>query len=237
MAESIASRAPGTFEQARRRTRLRGLMRVRGIPKRDRAGPVSPRIHARKPLPRVGAPAFTLGSLCRGRQLPHSCGGGALQRSEKSVFLAMRFSAGHFGASQSSRSILELGLSNPISNLGHYQAATQSVTNSPKLSHSGNNTLLLTYTLTNASLYPALPLSLDKIWRRKSAPEKDHQQAAPQTCASPLQRSHSPARPPTSRTIQCPPPKTQRPQRLCGIFSLFQPLTSSLQPPERRRKI
>jgi hypothetical protein len=45
-------------------------------------------------------------------QPPHSCGGGALQRSEKASPLRMRFSAGHFGASPSSRSIR--GLSNPI---------------------------------------------------------------------------------------------------------------------------
>ena len=147
MAESIASRAPATFEPARRRTRLRGVIRVRGTPKRDRTGPARPRIRARKPLPweaalafmpgspcrgwqaphlcseapAVGAsPTFVLGSLCRRREPPHSCGGGALKRSENSAFLTMRFSAGQLGAIRSGRRILEL--SNPISNSGLYPA-------------------------------------------------------------------------------------------------------------------
>ena len=39
---------------------------------------------------------------------PHSCGGGALQRSEKASPIRMRFSAGHFGASPSSSGPLNL---------------------------------------------------------------------------------------------------------------------------------
>ncbi len=48
---------------------------------------------------------------------PHSCGGGALQRSEKASPSRMRFSAGPFGASPSSSSISEL--SNPINRFPH----------------------------------------------------------------------------------------------------------------------
>ena len=46
---------------------------------------------------------------------PHSCGGGALERSEKTPPFKMRFSAGHFRANPLSNPKRKRGLSNPIS--------------------------------------------------------------------------------------------------------------------------
>ena len=108
--------------------------------------------------------------------------------------------------------------------------ASQSVTNPPKLSHSGNNTLLLTYALTNASLYPALPLSPDKIWHRKSAPERTTSEPRHKPALHHCNEATVQPGPSTPRTTQCSPPRTQCPQRLCGISCPLQPL-------ERRRKI
>ena len=65
--------------------------------------------------PWVSNPAHSIpGAVAVRWQPPHSCGGGALQRSEKASPLMMRFSVGHFGASPSSDCIRKRELSNPI---------------------------------------------------------------------------------------------------------------------------
>jgi len=94
--------------------------------------------------------------------------------------------------------------------------APQSVTNPPKLSHSGNNTLLLTYTLTNASLYPALPLSPDKTWHRKSPPER--------TTSKPRHKNSAPSAslryllPFRASSFQSPAPRKAKKNLIAGQF-------------------
>ena len=63
----------------------------------------------------AGEPAHSIpGAVAVRWEPPHSCGGGALQRSEQALPLSMRFSAGDFGASPSSISNLKLEPPNPI---------------------------------------------------------------------------------------------------------------------------
>ena len=63
----------------------------------------------------AGEPAHSIpGAVAVRWEPPHSCGGGALQRSEQALPLSMRFSAGQFGSSQSSSSIRKRGAPNLI---------------------------------------------------------------------------------------------------------------------------
>jgi len=85
--------------------------------------------------PSLSTPAqASPGAFAVRREPPHSCGGGALQRSEEASPSKMRFSAGQFAASPSSRPTRKP--SNPIncnSPAASHPAQSNRLTNSPFL--------------------------------------------------------------------------------------------------------
>jgi len=78
-----------------------GTVILRSAARRSSAHGGRHRPHARKPLQSGGSPRIHAGEE-------------RFSAPKKASCLTMRLSAGHFGASRSSRSILELGLKNPI---------------------------------------------------------------------------------------------------------------------------
>jgi len=86
----------------------------------------------------AGEPAHSIpGAVAVRWEPPHSCGEGALQRSEKEAPFRMRFSAGKFGSSQSSSSIRKRGPSTLINS--NSPAAASRVQSNRALNHPQNS--------------------------------------------------------------------------------------------------
>ena len=105
---------PASYERRSPNIRQSTADLNRRLPSLSSPAPASPGAFAERREPahatpgaiavRREPPQTSQGAFAVRREPPHSCGGGALQRSEKASQLMMRFSAGPFGPSPSSRS-------------------------------------------------------------------------------------------------------------------------------------
>jgi len=109
--------------------------------------------------PQVSNPAHSIPGASAVRwQPPHSCGGGALQRSEKTSPLRMRFSAGQFEASPSGSSTRKPGHSNLIN------------CNSPATSNRAQSNRLPNAPFLNVKISKNLYKPLRKVFRLETTP-------------------------------------------------------------------